>query len=89
MTPLQRHYDAVSALGCIACRKDGVDSPAELHHPYGRKGANEWRVIPICAAHHRGGVMRWPSLHPWKRAFHAKYGSAEELLAEVEQLTAG
>ena len=41
MTP-KRYMDAVAALGCIACEKDGFyGTPASLHHPRAGKGTAE------------------------------------------------
>lgn len=88
MTKLQKHYAAVAGLGCLACRKNGYETPAELHHPFGRVGKKAFMVIPLCANHHRGGNRGaiCISVHPWKRLFEEKHGSEIELLAEVERL---
>ena len=86
---LKDHYSAVAALGCLACKKDGFGHvEPQLHHPFGRKGENEWKVIGLCATHHISGLNNglFVSVHPWKKRFHAKYGTATDMLAEVERL---
>lgn len=55
----KRHLSRVAALGCIACRRLGVDgSPAEVHHPRFAVGAgqraSDFLAIPLCPEHHRG-----------------------------------
>ena len=92
MTPLQKHYQAVASLGCLACKADGFGHvDPSLHHPYGRKGQNEWLVIPLCHTHHQGHFngehYDWKvSVHPWRRRFESRYGSADFMLAEVARL---
>ena len=89
MTPLERHYAAIARLGCICCRNMGLGFvQAELHHPYGRKGENERKVIPTCFSHHRSGVrnVMFVSRHPWKREWIKRYGTEEVLLKQVEEL---
>jgi len=91
MNRLQRHYSVVAALGCLVCRDMGMElgqTPAQLHHPYGRKGEKEYKVLPLCFYHHQSGVNSelFVSLHPWKREFESRYGTEEELLSRVEEL---
>jgi len=91
MNKLQRHYGVVAALGCLVCRDTGMEishTPAQLHHPYGRKGNKEYKVIPLCFHHHQSGARNelFVSLHPWKREFEARYGTEKDLLSKVEDL---
>ena len=41
----QRHMDKVVSLGCIACRKLNLDSPAEIHHIRNKTGMGKRLVI--------------------------------------------
>ena len=86
----RRHMDKVAALGCIACRKDGMHNPyVSLHHVDGRtKQGAHFRVLPLCAGHHQDGTGA-PGLiavHPWKARFQERYGTQQDLLREVAQL---
>jgi len=81
-------YDRVAALGCIACRKDGITNPwVSIHHTDGRTkpGAN-MRVLPLCGPHHQTGGKEAPAIHPWKARFEKKYGTQADLLADVQLL---
>lgn len=84
------HWNRVAALGCIACRKDGLhNTHVSIHHVDGRtKPGAHMRVLPLCAGHHQDGTGA-PGLiavHPWKARFEARYGTQEALLQEVEGL---
>jgi len=83
-----RHMDSVSQLGCIVCYKQGLNSPAEIHHTQGKtKQDSHYKVLPLCYEHHRGGNGEEPiSRHPWKRRFENEYGKERELLELVEEL---
>lgn len=86
----KRHWSRVAALGCIACRKDGLHNPlVSIHHVDGRtKPGAHMLVLPLCAGHHQDGTGA-PGLiavHPWKARFEQKYGTQESLLQEVEEL---
>ena len=87
---LKKHYEKVASLCCLACRINGVNNtPAELHHPYGRCGDNEFKVIPLCPPHHRSGNHESPvSAHGNGKAFYQKYGSKDDLLNMVDDLLA-
>ena len=81
------HWTRVAALGCIACRKDGLHNPVVSIHHVDKPGAH-FRVLPLCAGHHQDGTGA-PGLiavHPWKARFEARYGTQAELLAEIENL---
>ena len=89
MNALEKHYQAVAALGCVVCKMMGMGfTPAELHHPYGRKGEHEKEVIPLCYSHHRAGFENKMvvSRHPYKKEFERRYGKESDLLAEVKRL---
>lgn len=86
----RRHMNRVVALGCIACWvSEGVYTPAEIHHLEGKTkpGAHK-KILPLCHPHHREGsnTDRFVSYHPWKKEFHKRYGSADELLAKVNEM---
>lgn len=83
------HMNRVAALGCIACRLEGIeDTPATLHHireGYGRgQRAPHTEVLPLCPVHHQYGG---PGLafHADPKAWRARYGSERELLERVYQ----
>lgn len=84
------HWSRVAALGCIACRKDGLHNPmVSIHHVDGRtKAGAHMRVLPLCAGHHQDGTgaAGLIAVHPWKARFEARYGTQESLLREVEGL---
>lgn len=74
---------AIVEMGCCVClREMDVHTPAEVHHLYGKtKPGSHLLTIPLCYAHHRGGVTndRVTSRHPFKTRFEARYGSEEDL----------
>jgi len=87
----KRHMQAVSELGCIACRKIGhYGTPAELHHIRETAGVGQrsshYEVIPLCYHHHRGVSKLVPSVHMSRKAFVDAYGSEKDLLDEVMAL---
>lgn len=82
-----RFMDAVASLGCIACRKDGIENPwGSIHHIDGRtKSGAHFLVLFLCAGHHQAGTGENKTLiavHPDKGRFEARYGTQRELLAE-------
>lgn len=87
-------HHALAGLGCIACRKDGIENAfVSIHHIDGRTkpGAHK-KVLPLCAGHHQDGTGNDKSLiavHPYKARFEAKYGAQMDLLAECMQLLGG
>lgn len=78
----------VNAVGCIACRKDGIiNHHVSIHHIDGRtKPGAHMRVLPLCDRHHQTGGEEAPSIHPWKRRFEEKYGTQEELQAKCNEI---
>lgn len=86
----QRHISAVASMGCLICKREfGIYSPASPHHVDGRtKPGAHMKLLPLCFLHHQGGnnTPEYVSVHPYKRAFYARYGSEAELLAAVDEL---
>jgi len=87
----QAHMDRVRELNCIIFRNDLdiYDSPAAIHHVYGRtKEGAHFSVLPICYLHHQSGQNNivYVSIHPNKAAFENRYGTEQELLIQVEEL---
>lgn len=91
MTSSERaHLDAVARLGCIVCRSQGDDTPAEIHHIRQGKGlsqrAGPFHVLPLCPAHHRTGG-HGIAFHAGRRSWETRYGGEIEWLSQVaEQL---
>ncbi len=86
--------------GCLACRAERVEQlqRTEAHHLLsgGRRRGHGF-TVPLCGWHHRGEPPpHWttltaraafgPSLRLESRAFHARYGSDDDLLAEVNAM---
>ncbi|MCG2586517.1 Ref family recombination enhancement nuclease [Massilia sp. TS11] len=78
-------WDRLSALGCIACRIDGIlNTHVSIHHIDGRTKPGCHRlVLPLCAPHHQhddtdpAGRI---GVHPYKAQFEARYGAQLDLL---------
>jgi hypothetical protein len=82
----QRFMDAIAALGCLACLKDGRVNPwISLHHIDGRtKPGAHFEVLGLCAPHHQQDdtdPLGRPSVHGRKKTFVEQYGTENELLA--------
>jgi len=72
-------------LHCVACRQDGHQSPASVHHiVQGNRRLGHLFTLPLCYAHHQGDGRGVPSVHFSKRTFVARYGSELELLAALQ-----
>ena len=87
-TKAEREWMAwIASLGCIACKKDGIeDSPASVHHIVkGNRRLGHLFTLPLCYAHHQG-IGCVPSVHQAKRSFERRYGTELELLAELRAL---
>jgi Recombination enhancement, RecA-dependent nuclease len=91
-TPTKSHralWDKLAAVGCIACRHDGIFNPhVSIHHVDGRtKEKAHEEVLAICGPHHQHvtGSGVW-GIHPYKARFEAEYGSQYELMAEQKKL---
>tara|TARA_R100001591_G_scaffold104215_1_gene111794 strand:+ start:29 stop:343 length:315 start_codon:yes stop_codon:yes gene_type:complete len=83
----EREYmTKVAAYGCIACEKDGLVRPAEIHHIRNHTGLSlrpsHFNIIPLCPAHHRTSKI---SVHLGKQAFEEKYGKQENLAKQVRE----
>ena len=83
--------DAITVIGCIACRIDGrPGTPGAVHHLL-RGGRRIGHLFSICLCdpgHHQNGQERgMVSRHPWLARFEAKYGSEAELLRITRNLT--
>lgn len=75
----------IAGHGCVACKQDGYDSPASVHHiVQGNRRLGHLHTIPLCFAHHQGGGLSVPSVHLAKRCFVKRYGSELELLAGLQ-----
>ena len=75
----------IAELGCIACRKDGISSPASVHHiVQGNRRLGHLFTLPLCHLHHQGDGRMVPSVHFAKRSFAARYGAELDLLAELQ-----
>jgi hypothetical protein len=86
-----RFMDAIAALGCIACRKDGRENlMVSIHHIDGRtKPGAHFLTLPLCGPHHQQDdtdPRARISLHGRKATFKARYGTERELLAECIEL---
>ena len=98
-TDLER-FDAFRRIGCVACRKEGLGiQAADVHHLLsgGRRRGHRF-TIPLCPWHHRGATMQCsradmtedfgPSLAHGSKAFRARYGTDDELLAYTDHAIA-
>lgn len=95
------HLAAVKAMPCIACGADWTPTwSTEVHHTLsGNRRRGHMFVLPLCSWHHRGEPLDgWaarsmeltfgPSLARSSRQFRERYGSDDELLAQVNALLA-
>ena len=86
----KQFHNAIAALGCIACRADGIFTElVSIHHIDGRtKPDAHMKVLPLCAGHHQDntGVPGLIAVHPWKKRFENRYGTQLELLAKCMEL---
>ena len=81
----KRHFDRVSALGCVLCRLIlDLRTPAEIHHVFDSAARSDYLVVPLCPEHHRGKT----GFHGLgQRAFEMRYKTTEyHLLAETIRL---
>ena len=82
----KEHLRKVAELGCMACRKLGYKTPAEIHHiRNGTKGkrSSHFDTIGLCPYHHRTSNE---SIHLNPKEFEKKFGTEKELLEEVLEL---
>jgi hypothetical protein len=85
-TKLEREWmSRIADLGCVACRQDGIESPASVHHiVQGNRRLGHLHTILLCPLHHQGDGRQVPSVHFTKRRFVQRYGTELELLAELQ-----
>lgn len=81
------YLDKLTQYGCIICRM-----PAEIHHlragmGMGQRNSHQ-NAISLCPRHHRTGGYG-VALHAGQKAFEAKYGTEEELLAKARLISEG
>ena len=86
----KRHMAQVAEQGCSLCRQLGYgETPAEVHHIRMGQGmaqrAQDWLVIPLCPAHHRGTH----GIHGDRRAFKDAAVDELDLLADTIERTVG
>ena len=84
------HYDKLSQLGCIVCRREGYEySPPHIHHirhGVGLSQRSHWSLaIPLCPNHHQNGGYGI-ALHAGQKEFERKFGTEVELLQETIKL---
>jgi hypothetical protein len=89
-TKIEREWMArASEHGCVACAKDGHETPCCVHHiVQGNRRLGHLFTIGLCPEHHKSDGRHVPSVHNQKRTFVQRYGSELELLAEL-QVTLG
>lgn len=91
-------FRAFQDIGCVACRKLGRFSHADVHHLLsgGRRRGHRF-TIPLCPWHHRGEEavyvpvremekLSGPSLARTPRKFRERFGTDEELLKYTDAL---
>jgi hypothetical protein len=81
-------FEALKALGCICCKKLGIQRDPEIHHIVeGMRRLGHDFTLPLCVMHHRmtGGLFG-PSIADGSKLFNARWGTQRELLAEVNEL---
>jgi hypothetical protein len=92
----KRRFTAFQRIGCIACRKRGISSQADVHHLLsgGRRRGHKF-TIPLCPWHHRGNPpdsmavkdASWvygPSLARSPRKFREEFGTDAVLLNQTD-----
>ncbi len=87
----KKHLAAVARIGCIVCRMQQIETPAEIHHLRSGMGMAQrntnYKVIPLCSLHHRLGdgsaaCQHQIGFHKNPGEFQRRYGT-EKFLAEV------
>jgi len=94
----QARFKKLYEIGCIACRKRGVRSEAQIHHLLkGHYRAGHSWTIPLCVFHHTG--EGWPGYTmstlipvygepgpPGRYKFKQEHGLELDLLDEVNEI---
>ena len=93
----KRRFDALTQMGCVACRKLGLWRIPEIHHIVDGYRLGHEHTLPLCPWHHRGvpndldqyksvTVKKLgPNLRDEKKRFIQEFGSEKELLQEVNR----
>lgn len=89
----KQRFAAIYEVGCIPCWLEGIEfNPCDIQHVVqGRKRCGHSMSYGCCPYHHRGvplsgctsrqsAEIAGPSLARDPKAFHAKYGSEDELV---------
>ena len=75
---------------CIACHVEGHGrNPAHFHHILKNgKRISHMDGFGLCNTHHASGLNNFVAVsrHPWKKAFEARFGTEQELLALTREL---
>lgn len=89
---MQARHDAMREIGCIICLREGIFTPAKIHHINGCKTQERHaETLGLCYCHHQADQEmpvdpRYTSRHPFKKRFEERYGTEEELLIEQNKL---
>ena len=77
----KEHLRRVAEMGCYVCSR-----PAEIHHIRQQTGlamrSSSYETIPLCEIHHRLGKV---SVHLGKKEFIKRYGTEQQILAEIRR----
>lgn len=102
MTPIERRYDKLHRLGCIACRLMGwLNDQIDVHHcvdkSYRAHAGGYKSTVGLCLWHHRGTIdpgktvadmkrIYGPSLERHGREFRAFFGAHSTLIDKTNQI---
>lgn len=80
----EKLHDRIAALGCVACRQDGVfNTYVSIHHVHGRTRPDAHKhVLPLCHPHHQGDDTAL-AVHQNKTQWEARYGKQDDLVKEM------
>lgn len=94
-------FEQLRAIGCLCCKKLGLPfqcGATEIHHTLsgGKRRGHDY-TLPLGSYHHRGTLWAGmttkqmmeffgPSLARGSKPFREKFGTDDELLAEVNKL---
>ena len=77
----KEHLRRVAEMGCYVCSR-----PAEIHHIRHQTGlamrSSHYDTIPLCPDHHRLSKI---SVHLGKKEFVKRYGTEQQILAEIRR----
>jgi len=92
---MQDRHDKMRGMGCIICRRQGINTPPQIHHINGTKTQERHaETLALCYPHHMADQdnpldPRYVSRHPNKYLFEDKYGKESDLLNEQNELIGG